>query len=631
MFQFKQNNRIKIIMIISFMIFVLVLFRIFYIQVIEYNKINSLADSLWTRNLPVQAERGKILDRNGKVIVDNSTTTALVVVPSQIIDKDDTAKKLSEILNVSYEDVYNHLSKNTSIERIHPEGRNLNSNISDKINNLNIDGIYLLKESNRNYIYEDLLSHVIGYTGIDNQGLSGLEYKYDEILTGIDGSIKYYSDGKGNRLDISEKYEEPINGKDITLTIDLDIQITLENELNIAMKKYEAEGAIGIVMNPKTGEVLAMSSKPSFNPESYQKYSEEIINRNLAIWANFEPGSTFKIVTLSAAINEGKVNIFEDKYYDSGSIKVANATLHCWKRKGHGQQTFLQVVENSCNPGFVVLGQKLGKETLFKYIKKLGFGSKTGIDLNGEATGILFKLDNVGPVELATTSFGQGVSVTAIQQVSSLSAVVNGGDYYTPYIVKSVGNEENTPTLKTKDIITDETSELVRYALESVVANGSGRNAYIENYRIGGKTGTAQKVGTNGQYMDGNYILSFIGFMPADNPEYVIYIAIDHPKGVTQYGGVVAAPIASTVFKEIISLYNLKEDYNGIPKSYRWDDVRYVTIPEILGKTKKEVTNTLKSLYFNIEYSGNGNKVIDSSPTEGERVKEGSTIKLLLN
>lgn len=590
-----------------------------------------MADSLWTRNLPVQAERGKILDRNGKVIVDNSTTTALVVVPSQIIDKDDTAKKLSEILNVSYEDVYNHLSKNTSIERIHPEGRNLNSNISDKINNLNIDGIYLLKESNRNYIYEDLLSHVIGYTGIDNQGLSGLEYKYDEILTGIDGSIKYYSDGKGNRLDISEKYEEPINGKDITLTIDLDIQITLENELNIAMKKYEAEGAIGIVMNPKTGEVLAMSSKPSFNPESYQKYSEEIINRNLAIWANFEPGSTFKIVTLSAAINEGKVNIFEDKYYDSGSIKVANATLHCWKRKGHGQQTFLQVVENSCNPGFVVLGQKLGKETLFKYIKKLGFGSKTGIDLNGEATGILFKLDNVGPVELATTSFGQGVSVTAIQQVSSLSAVVNGGDYYTPYIVKSVGNEENTPTLKTKDIITDETSELVRYALESVVANGSGRNAYIENYRIGGKTGTAQKVGTNGQYMDGNYILSFIGFMPADNPEYVIYIAIDHPKGVTQYGGVVAAPIASTVFKEIISLYNLKEDYNGIPKSYRWDDVRYVTIPEILGKTKKEVTNTLKSLYFNIEYSGNGNKVIDSSPTEGERVKEGSTIKLLLN
>ena len=258
MFQFKQNNRIKIIMIISFMIFVLVLFRIFYIQVIEYNKINSLADSLWTRNLPVQAERGKILDRNGKVIVDNSTTTALVVVPSQIIDKDDTAKKLSEILNVSYEDVYNHLSKNTSIERIHPEGRNLNSNISDKINNLNIDGIYLLKESNRNYIYEDLLSHVIGYTGIDNQGLSGLEYKYDEILTGIDGSIKYYSDGKGNRLDISEKYEEPINGKDITLTIDLDIQITLENELNIAMKKYEAEGAIGIVMNPKTGEVLAI-------------------------------------------------------------------------------------------------------------------------------------------------------------------------------------------------------------------------------------------------------------------------------------------------------------------------------------------------------------------------------------
>lgn len=250
---------------------------------------------------------------------------------------------------------------------------------------------------------------------------------------------------------------------------------------------------------------------------------------------------TFKIVTLAAAINEKKVNIFEDNYYDTGKIKVANATLHCWKTKGHGAETFLQVVENSCNPGFVVLGQRLGKETLFKYITELGFGSKTGIDLTGEATGILFNMDRVGPVELATTAFGQGVSVTAIQQVASLSAVINNGKYYIPYIVKGVGEKEYFPTLKKENIITKETSGLVRYALESVVANGSGRSAYIENYRVGGKTGTAQKVGSNGQYMDGNYILSFIGFMPADNPKYVVYIAIDNPKGVTQYGGVVHA------------------------------------------------------------------------------------------
>ena len=257
--------------------------------------------------------------------------------------------KISEILNVSYDEIYKHLSKKTSIERVHPEGRNLDSDIADKINNLNIDGVYLLKESKRNYIYKDLLSHVIGYTGIDNQGLSGLELKYDTILTGVNGSIKYYSDGKGNRLSLSEKYDTPINGQDIKLTIDLDIELALENELNLAMTKYNAEGAIGIVMDPNNGEILAMSSKPSFDPANYKNYTEEVINRNLAIWANFEPGSTFKIVTLAAAINENKVNLFEEHFYDTGGIKVENATLHCWKRKGHGDETFLQVVENSCN------------------------------------------------------------------------------------------------------------------------------------------------------------------------------------------------------------------------------------------------------------------------------------------
>ena len=629
-FGFKQNKRIKIIMLIFFIIFLFVLIKIFYIQVIEYKKINTLANDLWSRNLPVGADRGRILDRNGKVIVDNKTVASLVVVPSQIKDKKDASKKISEILNVSYDEIYKHLSKKTSIERVHPEGRNLDSDIADKINSLNIDGVYLLKESKRNYIYKDLLSHVIGYTGIDNQGLSGLELKYDTILTGVNGSIKYYSDGKGNRLSLSEKYDTPTNGQDIKLTIDLDIELALENELNLAMTKYNAEGAIGIVMDPNNGEILAMSSKPSFDPANYKNYTEEVINRNLAIWANFEPGSTFKIVTLAAAINENKVNLFEEHFYDTGGIKVENATLHCWKRKGHGDETFLQVVENSCNPGFVVLGQRLGKETLFKYITALGFGKKTGIDLNGEATGILFNLDKVGPVELATTSFGQGVSVTALQQVASVSAIINGGTYYKPYIVKKVGDKENKETIKNENIVTKETTNLVRYALESVVANGSGRNAYIEGYRIGGKTGTAQKVGTNGAYMDGNYILSFMGFMPANDPKYVTYIALDHPQGVTQYGGVVAAPIAKNVFKQIISIYDLKEDYEGLPMSYRWDDIKYITIPDITGKELKEASRTLKALGLNVEYTGNG-KVIDTSPKINSRVKEGSIVKLLLN
>ena len=629
MFQSIQNKRIKLIFLNSLLVFFLILLKVFYIQVIEYKKLNKLANELWSRNLTVQADRGKILDRNGKVIVDNVTTVGLYLVPNQIIDKEDTARKLSSIIGNTYEEMLKHVSKKTSVERVHPEGRNLSFEIANKINDLNIDGVYLLKESKRNYIYGNILSHVIGFTGIDNQGLSGLELKYNNELTGINGSIKYYSDGKGKRLNIPEIYEEPINGKDINLTIDLDIQLSLENELSQAYKKYNADGAIGIVMNPNTAEILAMSSIPSFNPSNYKNYSEEVINRNLAIWANFEPGSTFKILTLTSAINEGIVNIFEDHYYDSGKIKVANATLHCWKHKGHGDQTYVQVVENSCNPGFVNLGLKLGKDTLFDYIDKFGFGKKTGIDLNGEGTGIIFKRDKIGPVELATTAFGQGISVTALQQVTAVSAVINGGNLYKPYIVSSVGETKYSPTLKKDNLIKKETSELVKYALESVVANGSGRNAYIENYRIGGKTGTAQKVGSDGRYMSGNYVLSFIGFMPADNPQFVVYIAIDHPKGVTQYGGVVSAPIAKNVFKDIISIYNLKEDTTGLPKSYRWDDIKYIMIPDIIGKNKKDAKKELKG--FKVEFIGDGDKVLDTTPPVNTRVKEGSIIKVLLN
>lgn len=629
MFQSIQNKRIRIVFLISLIVFFFVLIKVFYIQVIEYKKLNTLASELWSRELTVQADRGKILDRNGKVIVDNVTTVGLYLVPNQILNKSEVASTLANILGVSYDEMFRHVSKKTSIERVHPEGRNLDFEIADKINSYNYDGVYLLKESKRDYKYKNLLSHVIGYTGIDNQGLSGLELLYDKELTGKNGSIKYYSDGKGKRLSMPEVYSEPKSGSDIKLTIDLDIQLSLENELSNAYTKYEAEGAIGLVMNPKTGAILAMSSYPSFDPSNYKEYSAEVINRNLAIWANFEPGSTFKIVTLAAAINEGKVNIFEDHYYDSGKVKVANATLHCWKRKGHGDQTYVQVVENSCNPGFVSLGQKLGKELLFKYITELGFGKKTGIDLNGEGTGILFKMDKIGPVELATSAFGQGISVTPIQQVTAVSSIVNGGTLYVPYVVSEVGDKSISPTIKRKNVITKETSDVVKYALESVVANGSGRNAYIENYRVGGKTGTAQKVGSDGRYMSGNYVLSFIGFMTANDPEFVIYIALDHPKGVTQYGGVVSAPIARNVLKDIISIYNLKEDTSGLPKVYRWDDIKYVMIPDVIGKTKKEARKLLNG--FKIEFVGDGDKVIDTTPNVNSRVKEGSIIKVLLN
>lgn len=635
MFQTMQNNRIKLIFLIVVLVFIIIIIRVFCLQVVEYRKLNTLAENLWSRNLPVGADRGRILDRHGKVIAGNVTTSSLVLIPNQIKNKDEVSKNLAEVLGVSYDEMYKHVSKKVSIERVHPEGRDLSYEISEKINNYKYDGVYLLKETERYYPYKETLSHVIGYVGIDNQGLSGLELLYDKYLTGTNGSIKYFSDGKGKKLVLPEIYETPTPGMDINLTIDLDLQLILENELTNAEKKYNVEGAIGIVMDPKTGEILAMSNRPTFDPTNYQNYSIETINRNLAIWSSYEPGSTFKILTVVAAVNEGKINLFEDTYFDTGSIRVDGGVLHCWKHKGHGQQTFLEVIENSCNPGFVVMGNKLGKETLFDYIYRFGFGKKTGIDLNGEGKGILFDLEKVGPLELATTSFGQGVSVTALQQVEAVSAIINNGNMYTPFVVKSISDyetgtiiKETKPNLKGKNLIKEESSKLVRYALESVVANGSGHNAYIEGYRIGGKTGTAQKVGQDGKYMVGNYILSFIGFMPADDPKYVVYIALDGAKGVTQYGGTASAPIAKNIFNGIINLYDLKESKDVMPKEYLWYETKYVEVPDVRGLSLKEAKKALNG--FTIEYTGIGEVVIETNPSPGKRVKEGSSVKLML-
>lgn len=349
MFYNNIHTRIRYLFLVVLIILVIAIMRVFYIQVFSYNKLNNLAEALWSRKLPISADRGEIVDRNGKILATNLTTTSLVVIPNQIKDKESTAKSLSEILNSDYKDMLKHVSKKTSIERIHPEGRRLSYEIASKIDALKLDGVYLVKESKRHYPYDNLLSHVLGYVGIDNQGLSGLELYYDKYLTGEDGSIKYFSDGKGHKLELAEVYESPTKGITLELTIDLDLQLAVENELDNVMSKYDADSAMILAMKPDTGEILAMSSRPNFNSNEYKNYSTEVINRNLPIWMTFEPGSTMKITTLTAAIEEKKVNIFEDRFTDSGKINVDGATLHCWKKGGHGNQTYLEVVENSCN------------------------------------------------------------------------------------------------------------------------------------------------------------------------------------------------------------------------------------------------------------------------------------------
>ena len=633
MFFKNIHIRIKIISLVIILVFLLIIGKVFYIQVIQYNKLNKYAESLWSRNLPIEGNRGIIYDRNGVVLADNITTTSLVIIPNQVVDKETTAKQISDILGSDYQDMLEHVSKKSSIERVHPEGRRLSYEIADKIADLKLPGVYLVKESKRYYPYDTLMSHTIGFVGIDNQGLSGLELMYDDYLTGEYGAIKYFSDAKGSRLDLNEVYEKPQDGINMTLTINYDIQASLERELDNAVTKYNPDQALGIAMNPKTGEILAISSRPNFSPTNYQNYTVEEINRNLPIWMTYEPGSTFKIITLASSLEEKIVDLDNDNYYDSGATKVENATIHCWKHGGHGAQTYLQVVENSCNPGFVQLGLKLGKDKLFNYLKLFGFGTKTGVDLNGEGAGIIFDLAKVGPVELATTAFGQGVSVTPIQQITAVSAAINGGYLYKPYIVKTLNEPEtnsvvleNKPTVVRK-VISDETSSKVRYALESVVTNGTGRPAFIDGYRVGGKTGTAQKV-KDGRYMVGNYIVSFIGFLPADDPEVVVYIAIDNAKGVTQYGGTVAAPIARQVLLDSIDALNIKKREGASDKKYNYNDKKYIEVPNVEGMSVDDAMKELKS--FKVEFSGSGNNVSIQTPSAGERILEGETVKLLL-
>ena len=481
---------------IYFILFCIVA-KLVYIQVINYNEVNNNANKSWDRSFPLQASRGIIYDSNFNEIASNIACMSVYVIPSQVKDKQYVAKELSYILKADYQSILNKISKKTSIVKIFPEGKNINNEQASLISSLSDRGVYLVYDSKRYYPYNELLSHSIGFTGIDNQGLAGLESKYDDLLKGKNGTLNYKLDAKGGLLNgYSSEIISPINGFNIQLTIDLKIQQILERELSNAYKKYSPDSVYGIAMDPNNGEILAIASYPSFDLNNYNKYNQEVYNRNLPVWKSYEPGSTFKVFSYAAAIQENKIDIFKDTYYDKGYEIVDGFTIKSWKKGGHGLQTFLEVLENSSNPGFVEISRRLGNDTLYNYVKKFGFSKKTGVDLIGEASGIFFSKDKYNNLENATTSFGQGISVTQVQMARAFSSVINGGILYKPKITKAVlmpnTNEviyEIPSIIENDKIIDNKTSELMRYALESVVAKGSGRKAYIEGYRVGGKTG----------------------------------------------------------------------------------------------------------------------------------------------
>lgn len=628
------RKRLALVLIIGILVFLIINVRLGYVQFMLGEFLTGKAKDSWSRNVPFEPQRGEIIDRNGVALATNISAPTVWVVPRQVEDPTKAAEQLAAALNMSKEKAYQHITKVAMIERI-PEGRKISHEKAKEIRALNIKGVYIGEDSKRHYPYGSYLSHVLGFAGIDNQGLMGLEAFYDKQLKGSKGSVQFYANAKGKRMeDMADDYQPPVDGLNLKLTIDSKVQTIVERELDIAQAKYNPDGIIAIAMNPNNGEILAMSSRPDFDPANFRNVPAEVYNRNLPVWSTYEPGSTFKIITLAAAIEEGKVDLEKDHFHDPGFVEVAGARLRCWKKGGHGSQSFLEVVQNSCNPGFVELGDRLGKEKLFKYIKDFGFGQKTGIDLQGEGKGIMFNIDRVGPVEQATTAFGQGVSVTPIQQVAAVSAAVNGGILYTPYIAKELIDPltdeivmKKTPEAKRR-VISEETSNKIRTALESVVAQGTGKNAFVDEYRVGGKTGTAQKA-KDGRYLENNHIVSFIGFAPADDPQIVIYVAIDNPKGTVQFGGVVAAPVVGDIMEDSLRAMGVAPRKNQIEKELTWQDTPMIEMPDLIGLTKKQLQQQLVNLKLDID--GEGDTVVKQIPSPGVKIKEGSTIRVYMN
>lgn len=605
-----------------------------YLQIFRNNVFLDSASNMWQRSFPLLASRGYIYDSNGTILATNLPTFSLAFMPYQIKDKAEVANKIAPLIGVDTKYLYDKINQKISIVRLNGKGRNISDEIAKEVNLLNLDGVYLLQDSKRYYPYGNLLSNVIGFSGVDNQGLAGIEAYYNHYLQGVNGSLNYYMDAKGGLFsNLKSEVISPSAGLSISLTIDYDIQSILERELSNAYLKYSPNSIMGIVMNPNTGEILAMSNYPNYDPNNYQDYDSSLYNFNLPIWKSYEPGSTFKVFSFAAALNENLIDMYKDTYYDKGYEIVGGARIKSWKKGGHGLQTYLEVLQNSSNPGFVNIARKLGKDNLFNYINSFGFGMKTGVDMAGETTGIMFKYDLYNELEQATSAFGQGVSVSMIQMVMAYSSLINGGKLYKPYILKNVKTTstgdiiyQNSPTM-IREVVSEQTSKLMREALEHVVALGSGRSAYIDGYRIGGKTGTAQIANPEtGAYYQGEYNLSMIASAPMDNPEVVAYVVMERPHSAIQYGGTIVGPIIKNILEDVLPYMGVNKREGGIEKSYTWMDTKTYIVDNYIGKNK----NDIKSQYFKFEFIGEGNKVIDQLPRYGEKIEEGSRIVIML-
>lgn len=570
----RHHRRIFIFFVGVLLCVIILTGRLGYIMVVQGEYYSGLAQELHERERHIKAARGRILDRNGVVIADNRTVCTISVIHNQIENPEEVIRILCKELSLPEETVRARVEKRSSIEKIKS---NVDKEIGDRIRNYDLPGVKVDEDYKRFYPYDYVASKVLGFTGADNQGIIGLEVIYDEVLQGDPGTILTLTDAAGVEIENAvESRIEPVKGYDLQISIDMNIQEYATQLAEQALANNEADGVSLIVMNPQNGEVLAMADVPEFSlnapyhlntveggeTPTGEKYQDALnaMWRNGCINDTYEPGSTFKIITTAAGLEEGIVDT-EDTFHCPGYIMVEDRRIRCHKTIGHGSETFTQGIMNSCNPVFIAVGLRLGVERYVHYFEHFGLRNKTGIDLPGEAGTIMHQAENMGPVELATVSFGQSFQITPIQLVTTVSMIINGGNRVVPHFGLRTLQDDGSVAEEFRyemqeGLVSDETSETVRYLLEQVVAEGTGRNGYVEGFSVGGKTATSQTLPRG----SGKYIASFIGFAPADEPQVIALVVIHNPKGV-YYGGQVAAPVIRQLFENILP-YLEGIDYN---------------------------------------------------------------------
>ena len=650
-----MKKRMILAMLLAGMVFIGLTIRLGYVMFVKESKYKSLASQQWTSDVRINAKRGRILDRNGNELAvsanvyraDLDLNTLRKDLGNNGMTMEEVAAALSPIIGKEEADILHILTN--PLPNGKPRGsailkRRIEKDESDAIRefckNKEINGIVISPDTKRYYPNGNFAAHVLGHTNSDGEGLTGLELYYNKYLSGVPGIKVAEIDQKSEGLPYTiSEFTEPIDGRDVVTTIDENIQYFAEKLAQEALEDNEAKAVSIMVMDPNTGEILALANKPDYDPNNPwpEGMSDDDIQqmwRNRLVSDAYEPGSIFKVVTATAAIEKGVLKEGET-FNCGGGLTIGGRNIHCWKTSGHGPQTFEEILKNSCNVGFMVLGERLGAENLNEYIKKFGFGKKTGIDLPGESAGIVKATQDITATDLATISFGQSNTSTGVQYMRCFNAIANGGYLIAPHLMKEVThyNDNNEPVvdetynIEKKQQFTPETMEEMRLILEQVVSTGGGSKAKIDGYRIAGKTGTAQKVDTvNGGYAAGKYLASFAGMAPADNPKYTVYVSIDEPNPSLYYAGQIAAPVGQKLFNDLFNYSEMKPQgsYMEADESLKAD----VIVPEVRGLSVSEAKKVITDAGLTVRAEGSGGTITDINPKPGFTLKEGKEIIL---